>query len=97
MARQRHWSFCRTVPFHVTMWIGAAVPAWRRRNSLPRIAAPDDFRAIIVNAHFTSPRLLGAPLMLGVIGGTAEVDILPFPTASPMTISGADHFVDMGS
>ena len=48
-----------------------AVPPWVATELVPGLTAPDEFRAI-VNAHFQIAPPAGAPLMLGVIGGTAE-------------------------
>ncbi|MEI9930051.1 MAG: hydroxysqualene dehydroxylase HpnE [Rhizomicrobium sp.] len=70
-----------------------AVPPWVAKELLPTIAAPDDFRAI-VNAHFKMAAPADSPLMLGVIGGTAEW-IFSFPDRISTTISGADRLVDM--
>jgi len=82
-----------TVPISRDDMVVLAVPAWVAKELLPRIAAPDDFRAI-VNAHFKMPGPAGAPLILGVIGGTAEW-IFSFPDRISTTISGADRLVDM--
>jgi hypothetical protein len=59
---------------------------------LPDITAPDDFRAI-VNAHFKWPAPKDAPLMLGVIGGTAQW-IFSFADRISVTISNADALVN---
>ena len=82
-----------TVPVSHDDMVVLAVPSWAAKEFLPRIAAPDDFRAI-VNAHFKMPAPADSPLMLGVIGGTAEW-IFSFPDRISTTISGADRLVDM--
>jgi squalene-associated FAD-dependent desaturase len=82
-----------TVPLSRGDTVILAVPPWVAKELLPKIAAPDDFRSI-VNAHFKMPAPAGAPLMLGVIGGTAEW-IFSFPDRISTTISGADRLVDM--
>jgi hypothetical protein len=59
---------------------------------------PNDFRAI-VNAHFKMPapplflKEMGAPGILGVVGGTAEW-IFTFSDRISVTVSGADAIVD---
>jgi len=82
-----------TIPISRDDMVVLAVPAWAAKELLPRIAAPDDFRAI-VNAHFKMPAPAGAPPILGVIGGTAEW-IFSFSDRISTTISGADRLVDM--
>jgi hydroxysqualene dehydroxylase len=82
-----------TVPLSRGDTVILAVPPWAAKELLPKIAAPDDFRAI-VNAHFKMAAPTDAPLMLGVIGGTAEW-IFSFPDRISTTISGADRLVDM--
>jgi squalene-associated FAD-dependent desaturase len=69
-----------------------ATPPWSATELVPDLVAPDDFRAI-VNAHFKRPGPVGAPGMLGVIGGVAEW-VFSFPDRISVTISGADRLVD---
>jgi len=69
-----------------------AVPPWSAADLIPGLTAPKDFRAI-VNAHFKSAGPVGAPPMLGVIGGTAEW-IFTFHDRISVTVSGADAIVD---
>ncbi len=69
-----------------------AVPPWVARDLVPDLIVPDDFRAI-VNAHFRMPAPAGAPLILGVIGGTAEW-IFAFSDRISVTISNADALAD---
>ena len=69
-----------------------AVPPWVAGEVLPGLTVPDDFRAI-VNAHFKMTAPVGAPAMLGVIGGTAEW-IFSFHDRISVTVSGADAIVD---
>lgn len=82
-----------TIPLTSNDTVILAVPPWVAKELLPQIKAPDEFRSI-VNAHFKMPAPKGAPLMLGVIGGTAEW-IFSFPDRISTTISGADRLVDM--
>ncbi|HEY4940469.1 MAG TPA: hydroxysqualene dehydroxylase HpnE [Rhizomicrobium sp.] len=69
-----------------------AVPPWAATELLPGLTAPNEFRAI-VNAHFKIAPPAGAPLMTGVIGGTAEW-IFAFEDRISITVSGADAIVD---
>jgi squalene-associated FAD-dependent desaturase len=69
-----------------------ATPSWVTSELLPDIAAPTEFRSI-VNAHFAVAPPAGAPLMTGVIGGTAEW-VFAFHDRLSVTISGADAIVD---
>ena len=69
-----------------------AVPPWSAADLIPGLTAPNDFRAI-VNAHYKISGPVGAPPMLGVIGGTAEW-IFPFKDRISVTVSGADAIVD---
>lgn len=69
-----------------------AVPAWVAQSLVPGLAAPSAFRAI-VNAHFAHPAPPGAPLLIGVVGGTAEW-IFAFPDRLSVTVSAADAIVD---
>jgi squalene-associated FAD-dependent desaturase len=70
-----------------------AVPPWTAQTLLPNLSAPDDFRAI-VNAHFRIVPPAGAPLMVGLIGGTAEW-VFAFPDRLSVTVSAADRLIDM--
>jgi squalene-associated FAD-dependent desaturase len=69
-----------------------AVPPWSAADLIPGLTVPNAFRAI-VNAHFKIAGPIGAPPMLGVIGGTAEW-IFPFKDRISVTVSGADAIVD---
>jgi squalene-associated FAD-dependent desaturase len=69
-----------------------ATPSWVTQELLPGTLAPNEFRAI-VNAHFAIPAPVGAPPMMGVIGGTAEW-IFAFHNRISVTVSGADRIVD---
>jgi squalene-associated FAD-dependent desaturase len=82
-----------TVPLSKDDTLVLAVPPWAAQELIPKIAAPDDFRAI-VNAHFKIAPPKGAPSILGVIGGTVEW-IFSFPDRISITISGADRLIDM--
>jgi squalene-associated FAD-dependent desaturase len=69
-----------------------AVPPWVAKDLVPDLQTPSEFCAI-VNAHFKCPAPSGAPLILGVIGGTAEW-IFAFDDRISVTVSGADAIVD---
>jgi hydroxysqualene dehydroxylase len=69
-----------------------AVPAWTAKSLVPAILAPDDHRAI-VSTHFAIPPVNGAPVITGVIGGTAEW-IFCFPDRISVTISNADRLLE---
>jgi squalene-associated FAD-dependent desaturase len=69
-----------------------ATPSWVTSELLHDIAVPTEFRSI-VNAHFAVSPPAGAPLMTGVIGGTAEW-VFAFHDRLSVTISGADTIVD---
>ena len=69
-----------------------AVPPWAAQDLVPGLEAPDDFRAI-VNGHFRIAPPPGAPLMLSLIGGTAEW-VFAFPDRISVTVSGADRLLD---
>jgi squalene-associated FAD-dependent desaturase len=69
-----------------------ATPAWVTADLLPEALAPTVFRSI-VNAHFAITPPSGAPLMIGIIGGTAEW-VFAFPDRISVTVSGADAIVD---
>ncbi len=70
-----------------------AAPPWMSRVLVPGLEAPDAFTPI-VNAHFKLAPPPGAPRMVGVIGGTAEW-IFAFDDRISITVSGADHLVDL--
>lgn len=70
-----------------------AVPPWVATALVPDLTAPDDFRAII-NAHFAFVPPAGTAPMIGVIGGAAEW-IFAFPDRLSVTVSAADHLVDV--
>jgi hydroxysqualene dehydroxylase len=57
------------------------------------LIVPDEFRAI-VNAHYRFPAPEGAPLFVGLIGGTAEW-VFRKPDVLSVTISAADRLVDL--
>jgi squalene-associated FAD-dependent desaturase len=69
-----------------------ATPAWVTADLLPYVLAPTKFRSI-VNAHFALAPPANAPLMLGLIGGTAEW-VFAFPDRISVTVSSADAIVD---
>jgi squalene-associated FAD-dependent desaturase len=81
-----------TIPTGMKDAVILAVNAPVAQDLLPGLSAPNDFRAI-VNAHFKVAPPIGAPAMLGVIGGTAEW-IFSFVDRISVTISGADALVD---
>jgi len=71
-----------------------ATPPWSASELVADLTAPNEFRAI-VNAHFKTPGPVGAPDMLGVIGGVAEW-VFCFPDRISVTVSGADAIVERG-
>lgn len=70
-----------------------AVPPWTAQELLPDLTAPDAFCAI-VNAHFKIVPPAAAPLLVGVIGGTAEW-VFAFPDRFSVTVSAADRLLEM--
>jgi squalene-associated FAD-dependent desaturase len=70
-----------------------AVPPWTAQELLPDLVVPDAFCAI-VNAHFKIAPPAGAPLLVGLIGGTAEW-VFAFPDRLSVTVSAADRLVEM--
>jgi len=70
-----------------------ATPPWIAADLVPGLTAPNDFRSI-VNAHFKIAPPVGAPPMLGVIGGSAEW-VFAFRDRLSVTVSGADAIVDL--
>jgi len=71
-----------------------ALPPWTVQKLLPGVAAPDAFRAI-VNAHFRIAPPADAPIMVGLIGGTAEW-VFAFHDRLSVTVSAADHLMETG-
>jgi squalene-associated FAD-dependent desaturase len=70
-----------------------AVPPWTALELLPDLVVPDAFCAI-VNAHFKIAPPAGAPLLVGLVGGTAEW-VFAFPDRLSVTVSAADRLVEM--
>jgi squalene-associated FAD-dependent desaturase len=70
-----------------------AVPPWVAGEMLPGLVVPDAF-GTIVNAHFRIVPPADAPAMAGVIGGTAEW-VFAFPDRISVTVSAADHLLEM--
>ncbi len=70
-----------------------ATPPWASQSLVPELTVPDAFTPI-VNAHFKIAPPPGAARMVGVIGGAAEW-IFAFDDRISITVSGADHFVDV--
>jgi squalene-associated FAD-dependent desaturase len=81
-----------TIPLTPDDTVVLATPPWSTRELIPDVVAPDQFRSI-VNAHFKRSGPPGAPLMLGVLGGTAQW-IFSFTDRISITVSGADAIVD---
>jgi hydroxysqualene dehydroxylase len=69
-----------------------AVPAAVAGRLVPGLEVPDAF-APIVNAHFRCPAPEGAPLFLGIVGGTAEWVFRKREVVS-VTVSAADRIAD---
>jgi len=70
-----------------------AVPPWTAQELLPDLTVPDAFCAI-VNAHFKIAPPAGAPLLVGLVGGTAEW-VFAFADRLSVTVSAADRLVEM--
>jgi hypothetical protein len=70
-----------------------AVPPWTAQELLPGLDAPDAFCAI-VNAHFKVAPAAELPLIVGLIGGTAEW-VFAFPDRLSVTVSAADRLLDI--
>jgi hydroxysqualene dehydroxylase len=70
-----------------------AVPPWTAQELLPDLVVPDAFCAI-VNAHFKIAPPAGAPLLVGLVGGTAEW-VFAFPDRLSVTVSAADRLLEM--
>jgi squalene-associated FAD-dependent desaturase len=68
-----------------------AVPAAIAARMIPGLIVPDDY-APIVNAHFRCTLPPGAPLLAGIIGGTAEWAFQKREVVS-VTVSAADRIV----
>jgi squalene-associated FAD-dependent desaturase len=70
-----------------------ALPPWVAQELLPGLIVPDEHRPI-VNGHFRLAPPPGAPAMMGLIGGTAEW-VFAFPDRISVTVSAADHLLDL--
>jgi squalene-associated FAD-dependent desaturase len=70
-----------------------AVTAPVAARVLPGLTVPDEFRAIL-NAHYRIDAPSGAPLFIGLVGGTAEWVFRKREVLS-VTVSAADRFMDM--
>jgi squalene-associated FAD-dependent desaturase len=70
-----------------------AVPPRPAAALMPGLKTPAKFRAI-VNAHFRFDPPVGAPPILGVVGGLVEW-LFAFPQRLSVTISNGDRLVDM--
>jgi hypothetical protein len=69
-----------------------AVPAAIAARLVPDLVVPDDY-APIVNAHFRCEAPPGAPLFLGIVGGTSEWVFRKRDVVS-VTVSAADRLVE---
>jgi hydroxysqualene dehydroxylase len=69
-----------------------AVPATVAARLVPELVTPDD-HAPIVNAHYRIAAPTGAPLFIGLVGGTAEWVFRKSEVVS-VTVSAADALVD---
>jgi squalene-associated FAD-dependent desaturase len=72
-----------------------AVPPWTAGELLPGLTVPGAFCAI-VNAHFKLAPSRALPLVVGLVGGTAEW-VFAFPDRLSVTVSAADRLVDIES
>lgn len=68
-----------------------ATPPWVATQLMPGLKAPDAFEGIL-NGHFRTAPPSDAPMILGVLGGTAEW-IFCFPDRISVTVSGANHLM----
>lgn len=82
----------RRLAVNVNDAVIVAVPAWNAKALVPGVMTPDDHRAI-VSTHFALPPPPKAPVMTGVIGGTAEW-IFCFQDRISVTISNADRLLE---
>jgi hydroxysqualene dehydroxylase len=69
-----------------------ALPAWTVKSLLPEIDTPDEFRSIL-SVHYRAIPPTGAPLITGILGGTAEW-IFGFNDRISVTVSDADRLID---
>jgi hypothetical protein len=69
-----------------------AVPPWTVAELLPEVTVPDAYGAIL-NAHFKRAPAPGTPLLLGLVGGTAEW-VFAFEDRLSVTVSAADPLID---
>ena len=72
--------------------IVVALPHGLIGEFLPGIPTPEGARAI-VNAHFRVPLRLGAPRLLGLVGGTAQW-VFVRETVASVTVSAADRLAE---
>jgi squalene-associated FAD-dependent desaturase len=70
-----------------------AVPPFAAREIVPRLQAPETYRAI-VNAHFKIAPPKTCPAILGIVNGTIEW-LFAFQDRLSVTISGADRFLEV--
>ncbi len=68
-----------------------ALPAWAAIELVPGLVAPTEHNAI-VNAHFALSPPAGAPLLTGLVHGTAEW-VFALPDRISTTTSAADHLL----
>lgn len=69
-----------------------AVPPWSAEELLPGLIVPNVSSAI-VNAHFKLSSGRELPLVVGLVGGTAEW-VFAFPDRLSVTVSAADRLID---
>ena len=69
-----------------------AVPPWTAQELLPDLVVPDAFCAI-VNAHFKFAPSVGTPLLVGLVGGTAEW-VFALHDRLSVTVSAGDRLLD---
>ncbi|RTL84666.1 MAG: FAD-binding protein [Hyphomicrobiales bacterium] len=69
-----------------------AVPPWSATELVPKLVAPDDYRAIL-NVHFKIAPPPGQPLLLGMVGSVSEW-LFAFDDRLSVTISGADRLME---
>ncbi len=81
-----------TVTLGATDDLVLAVPATIAARMVPELVVPDAFSPI-VNAHFRCSAPPGAPLFIGIVGGTAQW-VFRKRSVLSVTVSAADRIVD---
>jgi hypothetical protein len=80
------------IPLTKNAAVVLAVPPWSTASLVPGLEAPDEFCSI-VSIHYRATPPDSAPLLIGLIGATAEW-VFSFPDRISVTISNADRLID---